>query len=171
MRGDCESDIESAADIIRMAGGQIVGRTKLQKIAYLLEAIGVGSGFHFEYRHYGPYSEQLANATSSAKALGIIDEAEYSTNWGGWYSVFKTQEKIDAMTPEVAKFIETASTANSVDLELAATAVFLNASGEPDPWGETASRKPEKSKMIESAKQLYARLRTPDVPKPLPDIR
>ena len=38
---------QQAAAIIRDAGGYIVGRTKLQKIGFFLEAAGVGSGFMF----------------------------------------------------------------------------------------------------------------------------
>ncbi len=42
------------AEIVRDVGGRIVGRTRLQKIAYLLELAGFGVGFRFEYRHFGP---------------------------------------------------------------------------------------------------------------------
>ena len=41
-----------AAAIVRDAGGQIVGRTKLQKIGFFLEVAGVGSGFPFRYKHF-----------------------------------------------------------------------------------------------------------------------
>jgi hypothetical protein len=34
-------DWQKAAEIVRDAGGRIVGRTKLQKIAYLLELSGL----------------------------------------------------------------------------------------------------------------------------------
>ena len=51
-------DTEKVADIVRDAGGKIVGRTRLQKIGYLLELSGLGEGFSFDYRHYGPFSEE-----------------------------------------------------------------------------------------------------------------
>src|SRR5665213_1953426 len=92
-----KSDIQKAADIIRVAGGQVIGRTRLQKIAYLLEITGAGSGFSFEYRHYGPYSEQLANAASTAKTIGVITEVECSTSWGGWYSVFTADGSVEGV--------------------------------------------------------------------------
>ena len=53
---------QAAARIVSDAGGSLIGRTRLQKIAYLLELSGTGAGFPFEYRHYGPYSEKLATA-------------------------------------------------------------------------------------------------------------
>jgi uncharacterized protein YwgA len=62
-------DWQKAAEIVRDAGGRIVGRTKLQKVAYLLELAGLGDGFQFEYRHYGPYSEDLAGAIQMANAF------------------------------------------------------------------------------------------------------
>ena len=43
-------DVDKVAEIIRAAGGEIVGRTRLQKVAYLLELAGLGHGFRFEYR-------------------------------------------------------------------------------------------------------------------------
>ena len=76
------TDTAKIAGIIRDAGGRIVGRTRLQKVSYLLEVAGVGEGFTFEYRRYGPYSEDIAVATRTATLLGIIDEKEDPASWG-----------------------------------------------------------------------------------------
>jgi hypothetical protein len=46
--------------LIQAAGGEVVGKIRLQKEVYLLDQIGLQSGFPFEYHHYGPYSEMLA---------------------------------------------------------------------------------------------------------------
>jgi uncharacterized protein len=81
-------DTDKAAAIIRDAGGKLVGRTRLQKIGYLLELTGLGEGFHFRYKHYGPHSEELAAAARDANALGLIVEQECPASWGGLYSVF-----------------------------------------------------------------------------------
>ena len=51
-----------ARDIVRDAGGRIVGRTRFQKIAYLLSVAGFEDGLRFVYKHYGPFSEDLAVA-------------------------------------------------------------------------------------------------------------
>ena len=67
------SEAQKAAEIVRDAGGHIVGRTRLQKIAYLLEITGLGAGFPFRYKHYGPYSEQLADAAETAQIFGSPD--------------------------------------------------------------------------------------------------
>ena len=48
------------ASLVRAAGGEIVGKIRLQKMVYLLDQMGLNSGYPFEYHHYGPYSESLA---------------------------------------------------------------------------------------------------------------
>lgn len=162
-----------AAAIVRDAGGHIVGRTKFQKIGFFLEAAGVGSGFPFRYKHYGPYSEQLAAATQHAAALKLLVENEAVANWGGQYSTFYTQMPPDTFShPARARLAQEMVNADAVELELAATAAFLAYEGFADPWNETARRKPEKAEggRLERAKQLYSRLRQVPTPHPLPAI-
>ena len=164
---------QQAAAIIRDAGGYIVGRTKLQKIGFFLEAAGVGSGFMFRYKHYGPYSEQLAAAAQHAAALRLITENEAVANWGGQYSTYSTQTLPDLSThPARALLAREMVNADAVELELAATAAFLAREGFLDPWAETARRKPEKTEggRLDRAKQLYSRLRQIPAPRPLPAI-
>lgn len=162
-----------AAEIVRDAGGYIVGRTKLQKIGFFLEVAGVGAGFPFRYKHYGPYSEQLAFAAQHAAALRLIEENELVANWGGEYSTFRAELPPDPSTSFArTQLAQEMSHADPVELELAATAAFLANENFPDPWTETARRKPEKAGdgRLEQAKQLYARLRQVPTPRPLPQI-
>ncbi len=165
---------QKAAEIVRDAGGKIVGRTKLQKVAYLLQLAGFGDDFAFEYRHYGPYSEDLANAIRVADAFGLVSETEHVANWGGQYSIFTATEQAgDRALGSRSKFAEAAAEIDSVELELAATAAFLRAvEGVPDPWEETARRKPEKVRdgRIDKAKEAYRRLLALETVKPLPSI-
>lgn len=167
-------DRQKAAEIVRDAGGRIVGRTRLQKVAYLLQLAGLGEGFSFEYRHYGPYSEDLANAIRVADAFDLVKETEQAASWGGLYSIF---DATDLVGPRVegarAVFAERAAGINSIELELAATAAFLSAvEGRTDPWEETARRKPEKARdgRIDRAKEAYRRLLELETPNPLPRI-
>ena len=163
-----------AADIVRDAGGEVVGRTRLQKIAYFLEVSGLGDGFAFEYRHYGPYSEGLADACQLADILGVVDEIEHQASWGGTYSIYRatsgSERKPNKARVELAML---ARKADPIELELAATAAFLNAEGVPDPWAETAERKPRKAAdgRLEKAKILYESLRQIQTPMPLPIIK
>jgi uncharacterized protein len=162
-----------AAAIVRDAGGHIVGRTKLQKIAYFLEASGLGTGFQFRYKHYGPYSEQLAAAAQHAAALRLIVENESVANWGGLYSIFHSELPADSNpNPARVRISQEMVNADAVELELAATALFLAREGFSDPWFETARRKPDKAEgdRLEKAKQLYQRLRRVQTPRPLPAL-
>jgi uncharacterized protein len=167
-----KNDAEKAADIIRDAGGKVVGRTRLQKMAYLLEITGLGSGFSFEYRHYGPFSEDLANAVADAQLWDLITEDERPTNWGGYYSIYTAGASASkkSVDPARKELIQKAKDANPIALELAATAAFLKAvENVPDPWKETERRKPEKAaKFLKVAKDLYKELSSVKTPKPLP---
>jgi uncharacterized protein YwgA len=164
-------DFERVVQIVSDSGGRVVGRTKLQKIAYLLEAAGLGEGFSFEYRHYGPYSEDLTSAARSAKLLGVLREEERATTWGGFYSIYTTS--VDARSESArTQLAKIAVDADPIELELAATAAFLASEGNDDPWGETAKRKPEKASpsRLSCAKSLYRQLQGVRTPRPLPAI-
>lgn len=167
---------ETIAHIVDCAGGEIVGRTRFQKIVYLLTAMGLEDKFSFAYKHYGPYSDELALATKEAALLDFIFEEEKVANWGGTYSVYNIKNqyinKIQVNNDIIKKFVGLAAKSNSIELELAATAVFLSKEGVEKPWVETARRKPDKADAItlQKAKELYARFKEFSVPQPLPDI-
>lgn len=142
---------ERAASIISDAGGELVGRTRLQKVAYLCQLVGFSSDFRFEYRHYGPFSDELADAIKLATGLRIVQEEERKTEWGGWYSVFTSSNAGQSRDVARASFVSAASKIGALELELAATAAFLfdvegyGKNNANDPWQETSRRKPEKS--------------------------
>ena len=167
LRRECA---EIVANIVREAGGTLIGRTKLQKIAYLLKSAGFCPHFHFQYHHYGPYSEDLSMAVQDAELLSMLQEKVSPTSWGGEYATYHsdgsaTWEPDDHQTT----LIRISSDARSIELELAATAVYLSQREmSPDPWGETARRKPEKAdkERLIQAKNLYRKLReaVPELP-------
>ena len=162
-----------AAEIVRDAGGRIVGRTRLQKVAYLLELAGYGAGFRFEYRHYGPYSEELASAIDLAGAFGLVKEDERRTEWGGVYSIYTVSESTERPKNARAKFAEEAAALDSLELELLATAAYLRVvEGYEDPWRETARRKPDKANAtwLEKAKRAYQSLLEMKTERKLPQI-
>ena len=79
-----QNDLEPhliAARLIEEAGGQLVGRTKLQKVACLATLAGFLDAFPFEYRHYGPFSERLAGSMEIATGLRIVEEKEERADW------------------------------------------------------------------------------------------
>lgn len=158
---------EFVADLVRLNGNELVGKTRFQKTAYFLETRGVGYGFDFEYYHYGPYSEDLALAIDDAVALDEIDlEWKFSSNTQP-FAVFrlKSPGEID-ITDKVSghrkKLLRILARYDSVSLELAATADFLEKSGYSDPWAETQNRKPTKSnpERFTKAKMLLDEIRS-----------
>lgn len=168
------SSTERAAMIVHDAGGQVVGRTRLQKIGYLLHATGLESGLSFVYKHYGPYSEELATGARTASSLGLLDETERQASWGGAYSTYDFVGALDNSTSDPARrqLATLAASADAIELELAATAAFLAKEGYTDAWAETERRKPEKAigDRIDKAKELYRSLRAVKVPIPLPQL-
>lgn len=168
----------AAARIIQDAGGELVGRTRLQKIAYLTQLAGFGDEFHFEYRHYGPFSEDLARGMEIATAFGQVQEDEQQAGWGGWYSVYRLPSVQPPTDVGRAAFVRLAKEIGAVELELAATAAFLfvvegiGRTNDENPWNETRARKPEKARdgRLEQAMAAYAKLRQCPTPNPLPEL-
>ncbi|WP_295558193.1 hypothetical protein [uncultured Hyphomicrobium sp.] len=166
-------NIDSVARIISDAGGEVVGRTKLQKLTYLLEAAGLGEGFSFEYKHYGPYSEELTYTSKRASVLGTIRESEQQAAWGGFYTIYSVTPIAPPRSEPHRRLAREAAHADSVLLELAATALFLRQEeGMVDAWEETARRKPDKASngRLDAAKQLYSQLRQIPTPRQLPEL-
>lgn len=163
-----------AAAVVRDAGGQVIGRTRLQKIGYLLELTGLGEGFVFEYRHYGPFSEELARGIELAHIFDYVEEREQRTDWGGFYSIYSASPAVgEASNDDRAAFARAASNISAVALELAATAAYLSAEeGVDDPWEETRRRKPQKAAdgRLEKAREAYRTLQALKTPRPLPSI-
>ena len=167
-----------AARIIEDAGGELVGRTRLQKVAYLAQLAGFGDEFSFEYRHYGPFSEDLALGMEIAAAIGAVKEEERQADWGGRYSIYRLRKPAASTNPVRATFIQRAKGIGAIELELAATAAFLFAvegigNDKPgNPWHETRKRKPDKARdgRLERAAADYAALRLVPAPTPLPAL-
>lgn len=136
------------SDVVSLNDGVLVGRTRLQKSVYFLEAFEAGCGYEFDYHHYGPYCDELAADTDDAVALG-----ELSFEWkkGGTvqpYAVYKsaaTQAAGDAVADKRRAILKVLGNYDALTLELAATADFLRRAGQEDPWAETKRRKPAKS--------------------------
>ena len=161
------------ANIVRDAGGRIVGRTKLQKLTYLLVEAGLEENIPFVYKHYGPFSESVAAAAREAHLLGLMSEREDLAAWGGTYSIFTAEGQPEHDVPDSRlQLAQIAAGADAVELELAATALFLFREGRADAWQETERRKPEKANngRLDKARALYLQLSAIETPKPLPQL-
>ena len=165
-----------AARLVDEAGGQLVGRTRLQKVACLATLAGFLDAFQFEYRHYGPFSDTLAGAMEIASGLQFVEEKEEKAEWGGWYSIYRKTAKTPPGTDsDRRRFISRAADIGPILLELAATAAFLNVTEGfegASAWEETARRKPEKAEggRLEAAQRAYRQLLDLPMPRSLPAI-
>ena len=133
-----------AVNLIKLSGGQIAGRTWLQKAAYLLDRCGAKTKLRFTYHNYGPYSFELADGWKDARAEGRIEIEEKLGRFGIPDSIFKVKDadndttmltNLGDLSPDVARaqLTKMAEVSNIV-LELASTMVYLQEEG----YGEQA---------------------------------
>lgn len=117
--------------IINAAGGEVVGKTRLQKIVYLVQESRDSIGFDFEYHHYGPYSAELSDNISMALIFDEVNEdVRRRMSDGVPYSVFSSKSETSSLYRDFVKessdLIKSLRDENSTVLELAATIHWLN---------------------------------------------
>jgi uncharacterized protein len=129
------------AEVVRAAGGPVYGRVRLQKMFYLLDRIGLGSGLDYDYHHYGPYSADLTEEIKDAVAFGFIQETPTRrVSDGVPYSIFERPNvergaslgRLDWRTSERALVRMQAESATV--LELAATIDWLKTREDFADW-------------------------------------
>ena len=141
---------DMVAVLLKASGGQLVGRVRLQKTAYLLDRLGLESGFHYEYHHYGPFSRDLDNAVADAEAFELLVETFGRRQVdGARYSIFKLTADHLELPPKIGKlskamlrrYLQTFTEANITVLELAATANWLAEEEDRNDWQEALRRR------------------------------
>jgi len=158
--------------VLRLSGGRLVGRIRLQKTLFLMDMAGADIDAHFEYHHYGPYSSDVSSGLYWAETEGSIqEEFGYRNSDGARYSVFVLQDNADV--PEAVgclsdersrELIGQFEQENSTVLELAATALWLRRVENIENWqGELIRRKARKASQdrIERAVALLERCAIP----------
>lgn len=162
--------------IIRDAGGKIVGCTRLQKTAYFLAVTGCGEDFDFRYKRLGPYSEEVAQAVDIGVLFGAIREKEKKAIWGGFYSIYKVEGADDLPSQPGDQNVRRTvahlcANTGAIALELASTAVFLSKNGYENPWYETKRRKLEKAQShFPAIRSFLAEMDDLPLPKALPQL-
>lgn len=166
-----EREVKIAA-VLDAAGGELIGRIRLQKVAYLLDQLGFESGFSYSYYHYGPYSRDLENATLDATVfLGVKEQIDYRLSDGAAYSIFsRTGDPVDqaafgSLDPDYAtELVRKFKATNPTILELAATAHWIAVRENRADWeAEVRKRKNVKSQngRLEQALGLLRELALP----------
>jgi uncharacterized protein len=142
---------EIVAAVVAAGGGELTGRVRLQKTVYLLDRLGLNSGFGFDYHHYGPFSRDLDNAVADAKAFGLVEERfEHRQSDGAAYSVFALRSGKAADPKAYGRLggahardlVKLFAATNVTVLELAATVDWLSRVERVPDWkGEIRKRK------------------------------
>ncbi len=138
-------------DLVALNGGRLVGKTRLQKTVYLLDACGLGSDFDFDYHHFGPFSADLAEAADGAWAMGMVQQEPKTGSHGVPYVIYSSNAPKPVTIGEMPgtdaeNQLAVLAAHSALDLEVAATLYFLRANG----YGKTAEaelvvRKPLKA--------------------------
>lgn len=141
--------------VIAAAGGELTGKVRLQKAVYLLDQLGLRSGFEYEYHHYGPFSRDLVNATEDAKAFKMVKEEQGQRSGDlANFSIFKLSpggkpksEAFGELGPDRAReLMKSLSTRDATVLELAATIHWLWKYEHREMWrAEIVRRKGQKT--------------------------
>jgi len=142
--------------VIAVAGGTLIGRVRLQKVFYLLDQLGLNSGFEYEYHHYGPYSEDLSSAVEDAQAFDVLDEeVKRRASDGMRYSVYtsKSTPRISGSlfgslgVSKATRYTQMLKDEDATVLELAATIHWLRHREKVANWkAELEKRKGIKTK-------------------------
>ena len=108
-----------------------VGKTRLQKLSYLLqESQGLPTGYPFKMHHYGPYSESLETDTARLKITGYVDIQPDQQGYGfhiipkdspleSWYQLIEPYDEV------VNWALETFGEWSTPRLELGATIHYV----------------------------------------------
>ena len=171
---------------------KVHSRLKVQKIFYILKSLGYPVSERYEYRHYGPYSDDLASELQSAvNAAYLLEERteveaeedeephrryDYSLGQEGPRFIskqFATDPALAAVSDEMARVAESLNASRPLQLELVATLMFLQDENVRSDLilGVLKSNKPQYTdKEIQEALEFITDLRRRASFSPLPDL-
>ena len=149
--------VKLVVGLVSLNGGQLVSKIRLQKTNYLLDACGLGSEFDFDYAKFGPYSVDLARAADEAVDAEVLKEDLKQGYHAIPYSIYSTDEPApevlgELSADEVRKKLVLLGDYSSLELEIAATIVFLR----ENDYGDRAI---EMTKQLKPLRATEARLK------------
>ena len=114
--------------LVQAAGGQVDGRKKLHKLAYLCQRKGTDLGQAFQFHMYGVYSPSLAQDVDAATSWELLEEEPLA---GGSYEIRLSQDSQAAQFTSLAagedgfRTVEALAGESSTTLEVLSTIVYL----------------------------------------------
>ena len=132
--------------LVAAAGGELVGKIRLQKVVYLLDQLGLDSGFSYQYHHYGPYSAGLVEEVDDELVLQRLHEEQRHRKGDGVpYVVYKATMDEAAEAASIAERfgaeLSDMQTCSATVLELAATIHWLAFKEARTDWREELVRR------------------------------
>ena len=134
-----------------------VGKTKLQKLVYFMQAArGVPTGYPFKMHHYGPYSEALETDISRLAHSGYLFVNPDEMGFGFHITPGESQAEdrwnagLAPLQPSIRQVIELFRACETSELELAATIHFV----------KTLSPTWSRDRVIETTKRLKPKFAT-----------
>lgn len=67
---------EMLASLLRAAGGEVVGKKKMQKLVYLAQEKGFYLGYDYEYHFHGVFCSELEADLRIAETFGVLNQEE-----------------------------------------------------------------------------------------------
>lgn len=142
----------------------INGRTKFQKMIYILQNKGLGFSEKFKYHYYGPYSTGLQLEIEELVDRGIFKESGEGFSFKYELNDELTNDiEIEHEITENAEFISYLVSQDYQELELVSTIYYLKNSGyntENLIKGKLNILKPHLSEKFESSFVLYGDIET-----------
>lgn len=170
MSGTPWNDYGLIAHIAQNLGGNLnLGKTKLQKLVYLLRELkGVQTGYDFRFYNYGPYSDSLSGDLGYLQSLNAIEVAYnpcinmYDITVGENAPVL--EEKASAFLAgnraAIDEIIERFGNLQAKELELISTIVFVAKSGMND-----------RQKLVAKVAELKPKFTARDIDRALDDLK
>lgn len=154
------------------SAGTIDGRTKVQKIVYILQCMGFPFQERYRYHLHGPYSQGLTHKISHLVDLGLLTETSEERTEIKRFR-YEATDALHEFLAEIGESVPTAPSGidfhevaaelnaqNSALLEVVATALFLYRSGKKlqDLASELQRLKPHLDKQIGPAMEYLEKL-------------
>lgn len=154
------------------SAGTIDGRTKIQKMVYILQNMGYPFRETYRYHLHGPYAQALTHEVSHLVNLGLLKETTQGIADMKRFSYETTSELHDFLfdveqsvpqslhSEEFDRAVSELNKQSSPSLEIAATALYLRKSGmaDEDLAEKLQQLKPHLAKSIGPALQYLEKL-------------
>lgn len=156
-------DFGKIIDLLKYVG-IIKGRTKFQKMVYILQNKGVNFSEKFKYHYYGPYSSELQLEIDELVDRGIFKEKEEGPSSKYEFNIEVTGTKVtDREILQNGNLIKFLVDQDYQELEIVATIYYLRNVGYVDKnmiKGKLNILKPHLASKFEKSFQLFNKIET-----------